>query len=162
VTKQLQMTNPDTSSAEWIAEAPSSMSPGGNYETLPLADFGKVTFTGASATSDGHTGSIADPQWSVQQVELASPSGRDWAGGGAGIAANGAGFVSDSSSAGAQTSSLSGDGTSFSVAWTPDGSGGGDSDGSAGGDSYGSGGAGDYVVPTPGGYAIVAPGGYDI
>jgi hypothetical protein len=42
------------SSAEWIAEAPSSSS-----GILPLVDFGKVLFTGASATIGGHTGSIA-------------------------------------------------------------------------------------------------------
>lgn len=42
------------SSAEWIAEAPSS------GKVLPLADFGTVTFTGASATGGGKTGSIRD------------------------------------------------------------------------------------------------------
>jgi len=40
------------SSAEWIAEAPSS------GQVLPLADFGTVTFSGAGATGDGKTGSI--------------------------------------------------------------------------------------------------------
>jgi hypothetical protein len=73
VTKTLKMSNPDTSSAEWIAEAPSAESRGGSLQTLPLADFGTVTFTGASATSDGHTGPISDPNWSVQQVDLAPP-----------------------------------------------------------------------------------------
>jgi len=43
------------SSAEWIAEAPSS-----NGGVLPLADFGTVTFTGCSATINGTNGPISD------------------------------------------------------------------------------------------------------
>ena len=75
------MSNPDTSSAEWIAEAPSAESQDSSYQVLPLADFGKVTFTNASATSDGHTGTISDPNWSLQQVQLTSPSGSGELGG---------------------------------------------------------------------------------
>jgi hypothetical protein len=41
------------SSAEWVVEAPSSYS-----GILPLANFGKVTFTGAQATVGGTTGAI--------------------------------------------------------------------------------------------------------
>ena len=104
VTKTLQMSNPDTSSAEWIAEAPSTYTQGGMTQTLPLADFGKVTFTNATATADGHTGSISDPAWSVQQVQLSSAGAR---------------LVSTGSTAGAQPSSLSSDGSSFSVSYTP-------------------------------------------
>jgi hypothetical protein len=171
VTKQLQMSNPDTSSAEWIAEAPSAQSEGGSYQVLPLADFGKVTFTSASATSDGHTGTISDPNWSVQQVQLTSPSGPgSWTGGGAGIAGDSDGFVSTQSGAGAQTSSLTGDGSSFSVDWTADGSAvstgsntGTATDGSgAGSDPYGFGGGGGtvYVIPGGGGGTVyVIPGG---
>src|SRR4051794_10037288 len=53
VTKTLPMSDPDTSSAEWIAEAPSGETRNGGFEVLPLADFGKVAFTGASATANG-------------------------------------------------------------------------------------------------------------
>lgn len=45
------------SSAEWIAEAPSSCS-GGSCSVLPLADFGKVKFTATTATKDGVAGNI--------------------------------------------------------------------------------------------------------
>ncbi len=180
VTKQLQMSNPDTSSAEWIAEAPSSVSQDGSHQVLPLADFGNVTFTNASASGDGHTGSVSDPNWSLQQVQLSSPGGSgDWAGGGAGIAGDSSGFVSTQSGAGAQTSSLTGDGSSFSVGWTSDGSAvtgtgsssssgatgssgadtGGATTGSSGGDPYGYGGGGGTVYVIPGG-GYVAPGGY--
>jgi hypothetical protein len=172
VTKTLKMSNPDTSSAEWIAEAPSAESRGGSLQTLPLADFGTVTFTGASATSDGHTGPISDPNWSVQQVDLApADAGGGWTGGGAGITGAGPGFVSAAASAGAQTSSLTGNGTSFSVSWRSDGteSGGGSATPAGGGSSSGGGSGGHYVFVTPGGggvyvtrggeVAFVAPGG---
>ena len=75
VTKSLRMNNPDTSSAEWIAESPSTTTPQpGVYQTLPLANFGKATFTAAFATADGHTGSISDPSWSAAQVQLTPAS----------------------------------------------------------------------------------------
>jgi Peptidase A4 family len=172
VTKHLQMSNPDTSSAEWIAEAPSSQSQDGSYQPLPLADFGKVTFTGASATSNGHTGSISDSDWSLQQVQLTSPSGSgNWAGGGAGIAGSGQGFVSTESGAGAQTSSLSTDGSSFSVSWSQNGpavtglgsgtSTGGTGTGAGSGSSYpyGPGGTGD-PYGSGGGYGYGGGSGY--
>jgi hypothetical protein len=114
----LQMDNPDTSSAEWIAEAPSSVDGQGNATPLPLADFGTVGFTGSSATADGHTGTISDSAWSSQPVAL-----------------------SESSSATAQPSSLSSDGSSFSVAWQSGDAGVSTSSTAAGGDNgYGSGG----------------------
>ncbi|MGO9109494.1 MAG: G1 family glutamic endopeptidase [Thermoguttaceae bacterium] len=46
------------SSAEWIAEAPSS-----SRGVLPLADFGAVSFSGASATISGTTGPIDNKSW---------------------------------------------------------------------------------------------------
>jgi hypothetical protein len=104
-TKALQTNNIDTSSAEWIAEAPSQCDGSGNCQPLTLANFGTVKFTSATATAGGHTGSISDPDWSAQAVQLG------------GSAVDGSGFASDQSSAGAQPSSLSSDGSSFSVAW---------------------------------------------
>ncbi|MEA2226844.1 MAG: hypothetical protein QOD81_2319 [Solirubrobacteraceae bacterium] len=73
VTKTLQMPSPDTSSAEWIAETPSTAASGLQGEILPLADFGTVDFTKASATAGGHTGSITDSHWTAEQVDLGSP-----------------------------------------------------------------------------------------
>ena len=86
------------SSAEWIAEAPSSS--GG---ILPLANFGTVSYgtdnTGISstcfATISGTTGAIGSFGSSVQQITM----------------------VSNSGTVKAQPSSLSSDGTSFSVSW---------------------------------------------
>ncbi|HEY6398526.1 MAG TPA: G1 family glutamic endopeptidase [Solirubrobacteraceae bacterium] len=118
VTNSLQMSNPDTSSAEWIAEAPSAAVQPGVYQTLPLANFGTATFTGLSATADGHTGSISDPSWSVQQVQLSPTATAGDAGGGGSFTPAGLGGGSSSSS-GASTSNISSDGSSFSVSYAP-------------------------------------------
>lgn len=68
------MAEPDTSSAEWIAEAPSAVT-GGGTEVLPLTDFGSVMFAAAHATtSSGQTGSIGDRAWAATRIELASRS----------------------------------------------------------------------------------------
>jgi hypothetical protein len=50
---------PDVSSAEWIAEAPSACSSFGSCRVLPLSNFGSVAFSGASATGDAGTATIA-------------------------------------------------------------------------------------------------------
>jgi hypothetical protein len=101
-TKTLQMDSPDISSAEWIAEAPSACDGSGSCQTLPLADFGNVTFTDASATANGHTGTVSDAQWATQPMQLSASAD---------------GFASDQPSAGAMPSSLSATGSSFSVSW---------------------------------------------
>jgi hypothetical protein len=135
-TKTLQMSNPDVSSAEWIAEAPSACGQSvSDCTPLSLADFGSVQFTGAGAvTTDGHTGTISDSDWSTAAVTL-SP----------GASSSGFGdtqFASQETSAGATPSSLSSDGSSFSVAWSDSGASSVStgSGGSAGGSGYGGGG----------------------
>lgn len=90
------------SSAEWIAEAPSSS--GG---ILPLADFGTVSFgadtTGVAstctATVGGVSGAIGSFGSSVQSITMVTSSG----------------------AVKASPSSLSSDGTSFSVTWKSSG-----------------------------------------
>ena len=82
------------SSAEWIAEAPSSS--GG---ILPLADFGTVNFSASTATISGTTGTIGSFGSSVQVITMVTSSG----------------VVK------AQPSSLSGSGDSFSVTWKSSG-----------------------------------------
>jgi len=90
------------SSAEWIAEAPSSL--GG---ILPLADFGTVSFgadtTGVALTCDatvgGVAGAIGSFGSSVQSISMVTSGGATKA----------------------QPSALSADGTSFSVTWVSSG-----------------------------------------
>ena len=69
------MAAPDTSSAEWVAEAPSLCSTNGACRTVTLSDFGKVKFTKASATAGGHTGSISDKAWTATSIQLVADSG---------------------------------------------------------------------------------------
>jgi len=57
------------SSAEWIVEAPWS---GG---TLPLANFGVIPFTGASATINRHTGTISDGLWQYDPLTMVGSTG---------------------------------------------------------------------------------------
>ena len=128
VTKTLQMNSPDTSSAEWIAEAPSAENPGGGTQILPLANFGQVTFTNASATAGGHTGSISDPNWTARQTQLSSSGGIGFPG--AGNLGPGTGGLSGTSGAGASASGLTDRGTSFSVSY---GAGGGSQPSTGGG-----------------------------
>ncbi|HEY3725618.1 MAG TPA: G1 family glutamic endopeptidase [Solirubrobacteraceae bacterium] len=141
--KTVPTNNPDTSSAEWVAEAPSQCDGSGGCNPLPLTDFGNVSFTGASATqTDGHTGTISDPNWSAAAIQLnpdASSSGF-----------GGAQFASTGTSGAATPSSLSSNGSSFSVAWssssgqTSTAGGGGAGSGSGSGDPYGYGGGSGY------------------
>jgi hypothetical protein len=107
------MSNPDTSSAEWIVEAPAEAS-GGNDQILPLADFGKVTFTSATATANGHTGEISDPNWQASQVQLGAGAGSAIPGDAVGGVVTPSDFA-QASSAGATTSTLSGE--QFTVTW---------------------------------------------
>jgi len=68
--------SPDTSAAEWIAEAPSNCNSHNRCKPLRLTDFGQVGFTAASAVSIGsagrHGGPISDPAWDYGQIVLSS------------------------------------------------------------------------------------------
>ncbi len=134
--RTLRMSDPDTSSAEWIAESPSACSASlQNCQPLTLSDFGKVTFTNASATAGGHTGSIADSAWTPSAVVLASQDGT-----------------------GAQPSGSS-DGSSFSVSYEQGASGGGYASYGGGYPGYGYGGYGYGYGGYPGyGYGAGYPG----
>jgi hypothetical protein len=59
----------DTSSAEWIAEAPSQCF-GSSCLQLTLANFGSVQFSGSSTTANGHVGTISDASWSATEIDL--------------------------------------------------------------------------------------------
>ena len=83
----------DTSSAEWIAEAPSQCLGRNRCTPLPLANFGTVQFSGSSTTANGHVGTISDASWSSTAIDL---------GGGAGSAS---------------AASLSTDGSSFAITY---------------------------------------------
>ena len=112
VTRRVTVPQPDLTSAEWIAEAPSSCSSPGVCRTLPLANFGSAPFARAAATGDGHAGTISDPTWQATPLELAElgPDGVD-----PGLAA----AQSALAVSGATPGPLSADGRGFAVAWHP-------------------------------------------
>jgi len=150
-TKTVQSPNPDTSSAEWIAEAPSQCDGSGSCTPLPLSDFGTVDFTNATATANGHTGPISDPNWSAQPIALGSNGTYD------------IGYGSSQNTAGATPSSLSSGGSSFSVAWSQSGAGSSSSQTSGSSGGYGDGGYGNGGYGyggDPGGYGGYGDGGY--
>ena len=60
----------DVSSAEWIVEAPSNCTSSGKCQALPLADFGSVAFTNATATIGARTSTIATGNWSSTSLQL--------------------------------------------------------------------------------------------
>lgn len=108
VTRRVTVEQPDLASAEWIAEAPSECSSAGFCQTLPLADFGRVSFAAAAATGDGHAGTISDPAWAASPIELAERDATQL------DPTAGAGVGTDS---GAVPGALSADGRGFSVSW---------------------------------------------
>jgi hypothetical protein len=101
--KRLVATQLDLTSAEWVAEAPSSCTTR-RCTVLPLANFGSVAFTQATATADGHTGTISDPAWAPSAIWLIPGESDRF-------------FAPATTTGGAVPGTLSADGTSFSVAW---------------------------------------------
>jgi hypothetical protein len=117
--KQLTMSNPDASSAEWIAEAPSQCN-GDLSQCQPVAlpDFGTVTFSNASATAGGHTGAISDTNWQAQPLQLSGSTGGGQVYGGGGFFGGGAATTGTQQSGGdAAPTTLADNGSAFSVSW---------------------------------------------
>jgi hypothetical protein len=77
--KSIVFADPDASSAEWIAEAPSECTGQGQCQPLPLTDFNRVDFTNTRATTAaGHAGTITNSAFSSTELTLsgsAAPSG---------------------------------------------------------------------------------------
>ena len=109
VSRRLRMVEPETSSAEWIAEAPSECVGASRCQVLPLADFSSITFEEDRVSNDdGLLGTIADPALSVTSLLLQSQASRA----GASTSALGGGATDE-----AAPSALSGAGSSFTVVW---------------------------------------------
>jgi hypothetical protein len=64
----LNVSVPDWSSAEVVAEAPSLCSR--TCQIMPLTNFGSVSFTGVSVTGNGHAGTLTDATWTAQGIQL--------------------------------------------------------------------------------------------
>jgi hypothetical protein len=113
ISKRLHFVAADTTSAEWIAEAPSECNSTGICEPLPLADFGMVDFTNAAVRiADGHTGTISSPYWSAEPVALEEAEQLSGGFGGRG------GFFGPRALISAVPTILEGAGAAFSVSWS--------------------------------------------
>lgn len=110
LTRSLKLADPDTTSAEWIAEVPSL--PGkSSDQRAALTDFGSVRFADASATSaSGRTGPISSPAWHATAIGLSS----NGAGGRGGEASS---VPSHTDDARGVPSPLNPAGDAFSVTW---------------------------------------------
>jgi hypothetical protein len=109
-TRRLQMTNPDLTSAEWIAEAPSECSVSGFCRTVALTNFGSVTFDKVATLGNGQGGTLVGPGWQATPIQLVPRARR---------------FFGDvnapaTSTAGATPANLTSDGRSFAVTWLAD------------------------------------------
>jgi hypothetical protein len=109
-TKRVSMSDPDLSSAEWIAEAPDACWSSGTCRQLPLTRFGSVTFTRTYATGNGVAGTITSPNWSATAIELIPASSHRTYG-----PPNGT--RGPSMGAGAMPVGLGADGSGFTVEW---------------------------------------------
>jgi hypothetical protein len=104
------LASPDTSSADWIAEAPSGCTSNNVCQVLPLSDFVTVRFDRANArTVPTHAASIDDPAFTTTELTLSS--------GGPMLGPGPVSFIPGGSSE-AQPSALSRGGRSFSVRFT--------------------------------------------
>lgn len=68
--KQLPVSSPDLSSAEWIAEAPVDCAGYRGCQSVPLANFGSVSFTKIGAVAGGRRGTVTDTHWKANAVQL--------------------------------------------------------------------------------------------
>jgi hypothetical protein len=98
----------DVSSAEWIAEAPSNCTSSGRCAVIPLTNFGTVTFNKAAAIGNDHPGTILDPTWTADAIELISDDSQ------AGLFSQGDPL---GPGVGAVPTDVSADGRSFAVTW---------------------------------------------
>jgi hypothetical protein len=105
-TKTVTVPEVDTSSAEWIAEAPSECNGIGQCRVVALTNFGTMTFTNAAAIGDGAPGTLTNPAWAPNPITLITDG------------SDGGGFVGVSG-VGAVPSDVTADGRGFSVSWQP-------------------------------------------
>jgi Peptidase A4 family len=69
-TKHVAMEEPDLSSAEWIAEAPSECTYAGLCRTVQLTNFGSVVFSKIAALGNGAGGTLNGPGWESTPIQL--------------------------------------------------------------------------------------------
>jgi hypothetical protein len=113
--RNITFSSQDTSTAEWISEAPAACVYWVCHEAN-LANFGTVTMRNISAVGNGATGALNDPDWTTIPIQLVpsklniptlNPDALTPA------------KAKASSPAGATPGPASADGTSFGITWVP-------------------------------------------
>jgi hypothetical protein len=112
--KQLSVPASDSTSAEWIVEAPATCNEF-RCRPLPLADFGSVSFSNIGLTGDGHAGTLTDSAWQAIPIRLVPDIGRGFFPGGPHPERGSSG-----STAGAVPTAPAAGGRSFTVTWQAD------------------------------------------
>jgi hypothetical protein len=116
-TKVVAVNAPDLSSAEWIAEAPSSCSDFA-CRPIPLTNFGSVAFSKiamkGNVSGTDHPGTLTDPAWSVVPIQLV-PRARGGFFPGQDHGVN----QSDSTAGTSLPQGLGPDGRGFALSWLP-------------------------------------------
>jgi Peptidase A4 family len=111
-TKKIAFANPDLTSAEWIAEAPSDCNQF-RCRQIPLSNFGSVLFSKIAAIGNSVGGTLTqNPGWTATAITLNPVHGRGFFPGPDTFS----GFAN--SAAGATPSAASVDGRSFTVQWS--------------------------------------------
>ncbi len=113
MTRDISWNIPDTSSAEWVVEAPYACRRFA-CQQAPLANFGSVAMHDIAAIGNGHLGALADPAWTTIRLRLAPCAGREASD------QSGAEAAARSVVAGAEPGEPSDDGSAFGIAWVPD------------------------------------------
>jgi hypothetical protein len=111
VTKKIVPSVLDTSSAEWIAEAPSNCS-SLQCVPVPLANFGSVTIGNIAAKGDSIGGTLTNPSWNEYPIALV-PTAKN----GRYAGPDRFGGFGGGSTAGASPGAISADGRNFTVSW---------------------------------------------
>jgi len=107
ISKTLRIAVPDTSSAEWIVEAPSRCTTLAFCGEQMLTNFGTIEFSDGTARSGAHSGPISDGAWIETPVWL-HEGGEPYGG-----------LAPEQNAAEAVPSALTQEGTAFSVSWRP-------------------------------------------
>jgi hypothetical protein len=110
ITRKIATSTLDTTSAEWIAEAP-SVCTGNHCRALAMTNFGSATFAKIAAIGDTLPGTLTNTAWTTSPVELV-PSSHSSDYPGADVR-----FGTVNSTAGSVPGVISADGRSFPVAW---------------------------------------------
>ena len=111
-TKRVTTSDLDLTSAEWIAEAPSSCTRAG-CTPVPLANFGSVAYSRIATIGNAHPGTLTDPSWTAVPIQLIPDARR-----GGFFPGPEQGFITRNSNAGTSApEELTADGRGFTLSW---------------------------------------------